>query len=138
MKILKHTPLFLFILIIHNILAFSGAGNPETGGVFNSVVFRFNLISGAMIPFTVNTLLLVVAFHLLYFDILKATRLSASSMIGNTLSMIVFIVFLVEFIVVKQTGTPTFFLLTCLSLLDVIAGFTVSLSSARRDIVMER
>jgi hypothetical protein len=47
--------------------------------------------------------------------------------------MVVFVLFLIEFLVVKDCGTSTFFILGLMSLLDVIAGFTVSIVAARRD-----
>ena len=47
--------------------------------------------------------------------------------------MMVLLVALVEFIVLPQFGTSVFFLLVLLAVLDVIAGFTVTITSARRD-----
>ena len=49
------------------------------------------------------------------------------------LSTAVFVVALIEFILVAQAATTTFFLLVVITLLDVIAGFSVSITSARRD-----
>jgi hypothetical protein len=41
---------------------------------------------------------------------------------------------LILFITVKEAGSASFLILTLMSLLDVLAGFLVSLASARRDI----
>lgn len=48
--------------------------------------------------------------------------------------MILFVVALLEFLLVTACGTDVFLLLTALTLIDVISGFAVSLSTARRDI----
>ena len=50
----------------------------------------------------------------------------------------VFIIFLIEFIVVKGAGTSTFFILALMSLFDVIAGFSVTITTARRDVTLDR
>jgi hypothetical protein len=54
------------------------------------------------------------------------------------LSMAVFILMLIEFLLVKQAGTSTFFLLMMVSIVDVIAGFIVTLRTAQRDFTVER
>ena len=48
--------------------------------------------------------------------------------------MLTFIGALVEFIVLKGFGTSTFFLITAMCLFDVVAGYTISIIAARRDL----
>jgi hypothetical protein len=136
-KIFLNIPLFLILLIAYNILEFSPAG-PETGSVLHKTLFEFRLMSGATVTIDVSDLLIVIGLHAVYFEILKSVRSSVSTIINHTLSLIVFIVFLVEFLMVRHAGTPSFLILTIMSLLVVIAGFTVSISSARRDFMVER
>ena len=137
MKIIRNIPLFLFLLVFYNILEFSPI-TPAGENVLKIVLLKFQMISGAMVAIDVSGLLIIIGLHALYFEILKSLRSSVTTIINHTLSMIVFIVFLVEFIVVKHAGTQSFLILTCMSLCAVISGFTVSISSARRDIVMDR
>jgi hypothetical protein len=40
----------------------------------------------------------------------------------------------VEFIVLKGFSTSTFFLITAMCLFDVVAGYTISIVAARRDL----
>ena len=54
-------------------------------------------------------------------------------MVNHGLSLVVFIVALIEFIVLPEFGTSTFFMITLFTLLDVVAGFTVTIATARRD-----
>ncbi len=136
MKIIRNIPFFLYLLIAYNIIAFY-PNDPETGTLFNQVLFEFKLMSEAIFVMDVNTLLIFIGLHALYFEILRSTRSSVSTIISHMLSLIVFIIFLVEFIVVKQAGTACFLILTFMSLLVIISGYTVSISSARRDIVVD-
>ena len=45
---------------------------------------------------------------------------------------------LIEFLLVRQAGTSTFFLLMMISVVDVIGGFIVTLRTAQRDLTVER
>ena len=56
-----------------------------------------------------------------------------ASVIDHSMSTLVFIIFLVEFLTVKGAGNSTFLILGLMSLFDVIAGFTVTIVAARRD-----
>jgi hypothetical protein len=47
--------------------------------------------------------------------------------------MVVFIIFLAEFLVVTESGTSTFMILGVMSLRDVLAGYTVSVAVARKE-----
>jgi hypothetical protein len=53
------------------------------------------------------------------------------------LSLVLFLGMLVEFILVKQASTATFFLLLVVSFIDVLGGFAVTLRSAERDLTVE-
>ncbi len=131
MKLFKITPFFLFILILYNVLAF--AIQSETQNVLHADLFNVQLISGSVFVLSINDLLIILGVIALYIEILKSTRASTFSVIEHAFSMLVFVAFLIEFIVVRRAGNAGFLILTLMSLLDVIAGFTVSISTARRD-----
>jgi hypothetical protein len=95
------------------------------------------MMSGAEFTFTPGDLLIMFSILILFVEVLKATRLTARTMVDHMLSMILFIVLLVEFLMVKQAATGTFFLLMVISFVDVIGGFSVTISAARRDIQVE-
>ena len=48
-------------------------------------------------------------------------------------SMIVFVLYLIWFLVVPTAATSLFFLITIIALIDVVAGFSVTIRAARRD-----
>jgi len=45
---------------------------------------------------------------------------------------------LLEFLLVRQAGTSTFFILMMLSIVDVLGGFIVTLRTAQRDMTIEK
>ena len=80
-----------------------------------------------------SDLLLAFGVLMLYLEVFKSTNTGMQSVVDHALSMAVFVIFLVEFLVVEACGTSTFFILGLMSLVDVVAGFTVSIAGARRD-----
>jgi hypothetical protein len=57
--------------------------------------------------------------------------------VAHALSLILFLAMLIEFILVKQAATATFFLLLVVGFFDVLGGFAVTLRSAQRDVTVE-
>jgi uncharacterized membrane protein len=101
------------------------------------VLFDTTLVSGATFAFTMGDLLIVLSLVLLYFEIFKATRTSSLSIVDHLLSMLLFVACLVEFIILPGFGTSVFLLLTLMCFIDVVAGFTVTISTARRDFAVD-
>lgn len=130
MKYILYFPMLAITLVIYNILMIAGdsiATNPD--------VIRIPLMANdEAMHLKVGDVLVMLGIIFLYFEILKATRASRSTIIDHALSLVVFIIYLVEYIVVAGAGTATFMILALMSLLDVIAGFTITISTSRRDI----
>ncbi|CAK0774994.1 conserved membrane hypothetical protein [Gammaproteobacteria bacterium] len=131
MKLFRFIPLFLFLLLIYDAMAFTGV-RMDTG------LFTLHLISGASWSPTWGDVLLFLGGITLYIELLKSTSAAMATVIDHTLSVLVFIGFLVEFLVMKSAATSTFVMLMLLSLLDVVAGFSITVSTARRDFSVER
>ena len=132
---LLNFPLLIVPVIVYNIFAFTGAGSPELAGaaVWGAPVFSITMVSGVIWTMTMGDLLVLLALALLFVEILKATRTGPGTIIDHLLSTAVFIVCLVQFLLFAEAATSTFFLLTAMVLIDVIAGFSVTIRSARRD-----
>ena len=126
-------PLLVVPFAIYNMIAFLTPGIGWTDKVAS-----IHLMSGKDWTVTTEDILLVVAILLLTLEILKATRMSSRAIVDHILSMILFVAMLVEFLLVAPAGTSTFFLLTVLSLVDVMAGFIVTVRTAQRDLQIER
>jgi hypothetical protein len=127
-------PLLVFPFVIYNVVVFVLFGaNPVNWG---AGLFSIPMPSGMPWAITAGDLLLVVGIVMLFFEVLKSTQTARNSIIEHMLSMLVFVAFLVEFLLVGAASSSVFFLLMVMSLIDVVAGFTVSITSASRDVSM--
>ena len=126
-------PLLIIPFAIYNMVAFLMPGLGWTDRIAT-----VPMMSGASWTITPEDALVTLAILLLFVEIFKATRGSSSrGIIDHMLSMFLFVVMLVEFLLVPQAATSTFFLLMMISFVDVIGGFTIAARAARRDIAVE-
>jgi hypothetical protein len=125
-------PLLLVPFAIYNIIAFLMPGVTWTG-----VVSTVHMVSGADWTMSVGDILIALAILLLCGEVLKSTRIGIRTVVDHALSLILFLGMLVEFLLVKQAATATFFLLLVVSFIDVLSGFAVTLRSAQRDLTVE-
>jgi hypothetical protein len=127
-------PLLIVPFLIYNLVVFTlFGGNPVNWG---AGLFGIPMPSGTYWAITAGDLLLVVGIILLFIEVLKSTGTARNSIMEHMLSMVVFVLFLIEFLLAGAAASSVFFLLMVMSLIDVVAGFTVSISSASRDVSM--
>ncbi|VVT34814.1 conserved membrane hypothetical protein [Hoeflea sp. EC-HK425] len=131
-SMLAAIPLMIVPLIGYNLVMIGLLG----GGIaeLQTTIFSTSMMSGATWTMSMGDLLIVVALVLLFIEVLKATRTGPWSVIDHMLSMFVFVAFLVEFLLVRDAATQVFFILMVIAFIDVIAGFSVSIRSAGRDV----
>ncbi len=125
-------PLLLIPFAIYNMVAFLLPGIGWT-----QEMARIHMVSGADWTFTPGELLISIGVVVLFFEMLKATRLSTRTIVDHVLSTLLFIGMIVEFLLVKQAASGTFFLLLVISFVDVAGGFTITIRTAQRDITVE-
>jgi hypothetical protein len=125
-------PLLLIPFAVYNIVVFLLPGLSLTAP-FTHV----GMVSGADWTLSVGELIVTLALLLLFGEMLKATRIAMRTVIDHVLSLVLFLAMLVEFLLVGQAATGTFFLLMIVSFVDVIGGFAVTLRSAQRDLTVE-
>ena len=126
-------PLLVIPFAIYNMIAFLTPGLGWT-----TSVATIHLISGQDWTVTPEDIILALAILLLGVEVIKATRMGIRGIMDHILSMVLFIVMLVEFLLVARAGTSTFFILMVISLVDVLAGFIITARTAQRDIQIER
>ena len=129
---LVNFPLFLISFAIYNMIVFL-----TPGVLWSDVLATVPMQSGATWSITMGDALIALSLIFLFFEVLKATRTSARSMFDHMLSTLVFIGALVEFLIVPQAATSVFAILLVLALIDVMAGWSVSMRAARRDLTVE-
>jgi hypothetical protein len=135
-------PWLLVAIILYNLIAFTG-GAPEpmtlqngaviARTVFDSQIWSVGMISGGTWTLTIGDLVTIITLILLFVELIKSTRTGGSSIVDHALSTILFVICLVEFLVVKEAATSEFFFILCVTLIDVIAGFSITIRAARRD-----
>jgi hypothetical protein len=124
-------PFTIIPLIIYNIIAFAFPGTTWVGEVFGIV-----MVSKARWALTLGDLMLALGITMLFLEILKSGRTGSATVTNHILSTVVLIVYIIEFILVDVAATSVFFLLTVIALFDVIAGFTITIRTASRDIAI--
>lgn len=125
-------PLMIVPLALYNLVMLGVIGGGVSG--LGSTVTSLEMMSGAVWTMSLGDLLIVIALALLFIEVLKATRTGAWSVIDHMLSMFVSVAFLVEFLLVRDAATQVFFILMVIAFIDVIAGFSVAIRSAGRDV----
>jgi hypothetical protein len=121
-------PLLIIPFAIYNMLAFllGVDWSKQTGSI--------QMVSGASWAVSYGEILIGASIIILFFEMLKATRLTTRTIIDHTLSTVLFIGMIIEFLLVQKCATGTFFLLLIISFVDVVGGFTISIRAAQRDV----
>ncbi|MBX3579011.1 MAG: hypothetical protein KF723_17570 [Rhizobiaceae bacterium] len=130
---LASIPLLIVPFILFNI-GLSGVFGSGPGDVWATEILSVSMMSGGVWTMTLGDALIVVALLFFFVEILKATRTSTTSVVDHLLSTFVFVAFLVEFLLVRGAAHSVFFTLMVISLIDLLAGFSVSIRSASRDV----
>ena len=125
-------PLLLVPFALYNMIAFLMPGVGWT-----APVTTVHMMSGQDWVLTWEDILLAFAIFLLWIEIVKSTRIGPRSVMDHILAMALFVVMLVEFLLLQRAGTSTFFLLTTIALVDVLAGFIIGMRSPPRQIEIE-
>jgi hypothetical protein len=131
---LRALPLMAIPLILYNLLVMFSGG--EATQVFAAPLLKVPMIKGAEWVFTRGDLIILITMLFLFAELVKATYTSSVSLVDHGLSMVVFIICIVEFLVVNAAATSTFFFILVGSLIDVVAGFTIGIRVARRDLAI--
>ncbi|HZY69219.1 MAG TPA: hypothetical protein VFE52_11550 [Devosia sp.] len=127
-------PLLVIPFLFYNILAVTMMGWQPNG--WNAQLLTIPMVSGASWSLTWSDLLLLVGLVCLFFEVVKSTNTGRNSVIEHMASTALFVVFLVEFLLFAPAASSTFFILMAMSLVDVVAGFTISITGAGRDVTM--
>ena len=133
-------PLLALPVLLYNLVLMTMSGglrSPEAASQLAQPLFTIHMTSGGNCPVSLSDLFLGASLVVLFIELLKSTNSRNIAIINHSLSMILFVGCLVEFLLLKGFATSAFFLITLMVLLDVLAGFIVTIVAARREIDLD-
>ena len=139
--VLAAVPLLVLPVLLYNLAALvvmeGGFATLDASAKLAEAVFTIQMASGALWVVSLGDVLVITSLFVLFVELLKSTSSRSTAVINHGLSMLLFIVCLSQFLLLEAFATSSFFLITLMVLLDVLAGFIVSIVAARRDFAME-
>ena len=133
---IRAIPLLLIVFLFYNVIVLFG-GDADPNVALRSEVFGVTLPNGKFPwSFSRGDLVILLLLVMLFFELLKATYTSSTSLLDHGLSMLVFVACLIEFLMIPQAQTSIFFFITVATLIDVVAGYTIGIRVARRDLAI--
>lgn len=125
---LRVVPLLAFPLAVFALCALAfGAGWTA------STFFEADMFSGAHWTVSFGDVFVLIALLILFVEIVKSVNTGATEILNHGLSMLVAVTCIVLFVTSSAFTNSTFFLLTAMSFIDVVAGFIITIVAARRD-----
>jgi hypothetical protein len=131
---LRALPLLVIAVILYNVIVLLGGSADANQVLSTQILPKIKMLSGGEFIFTWGDFLIMLTLVLLFVELVKATYTSSASLLDHGLSMLVFVVCLIEFLLVRQAATSIFFIITMAVLIDVIAGYTIGIRVAKRDL----
>jgi hypothetical protein len=131
----------LLPVVIYNLIALGGGTllHHDIQDMLScNHALTITMFSGDKWRFSFGDFLVLLTLALLFVEVVKATRTTSREIINHGLSMLTFVVALVEFITLKGFASTPFFFITAMCLFDVIAGYTISIVAAEHDLGLGR
>ena len=125
-------PLLLLPALLYAMIALP-AGDKVTEAMA-SQAFAMPLASSALWVVTWGHIIVMFSVLILFLEILKSTTPSSAQMIDNGLSVAVFIVCFILWLLVAPFGTAEFFIIVLMSLLDFLAGSVIMTRVSQRTV----
>ena len=132
-SILNVVPLLVFPLMFYNLVVLTGIAPAPVGDWMTQAIFRVGMFSGDSWGVSFADVFTGLSLLLLFVEIVKATRTDAMSIVNHGLSMLLCVVCIIQFVTITGFSNSVFFLLTLMTVLDVVAGFTITIVAAKRD-----
>lgn len=129
-------PLMIVPVAIYNVLALGGATLSTVDAMrlrLDTDFLSVPMASGAIWHITPGHALVGASLLMLFFELIKSTGIGRAAVMNHGFSLVLFIACLVEFLLLPAFATSVFFLIMVMALLDVMAGFMVTIAAARRD-----
>ena len=123
----------MFPLLFLSFLFYTGLSFSIGAGWDDEPLAAITMVSGARWEVSGGDVFLLFSFVLLFIEILRSTGTGTDSIVNHVISALAFICGLFCFLIVGRYATSTFFLLVIMMLIDMLAGFVITIRAARRD-----
>jgi hypothetical protein len=134
---LNFFPLLSIPVLIYNVIALGGGvfsrSSTDVFSGFSRSLLGVPMASGAVWAITAGDVVLMLALVLLFAELVKTANQGRDMALNRTLSLALFIVCLLEFILLPAFASTLFFVLTIMTLFDVIAGYMLNATSVYAD-----
>ena len=129
-------PLLIIPVVAYAVIVIFSGGDPSAAAsLMDNTIFQVPLVSGPW-SMKVGDLLIILSMLVLFIELVKSAGTGTATIINHGLSMAVFVIAMVLFLLVGRFGTSVFFLITMMALMDTVAGFVVTIVAARRDLAV--
>jgi hypothetical protein len=129
LAMLRVLPLMALPLAIFVLCATAQQGANWTSGV----AFAPAMMSGVQWQVSYGDIFVFGSLIVLFVEIMNSVNTDARSILNHGLSTLVALICVVLFVTIASFTNSTFFMLITMMLIDVIAGFVITIVSARRD-----
>lgn len=135
-RLFSATPLLIIPVAIYNIIVAARSAFSSVEAMqlqLSTEILNLPMTSGASWSVSQGDVIIFISLIFLFFELIKSTGVGRIAILNHAFSMILFIICLVEFLLLNAFATSVFFLIMVMCLLDVTAGFIITIASARRD-----
>lgn len=119
----------LMVLPLAVFMLFATAQQGWTDGI----AFAPAMMSGVQWQVSFGDIFVFCSLIVLFLEILNSVNTDSRSIINHALSALVTLICIVLFLTTASFTNSTFFMLITMMLIDVIAGFAITIVAARRD-----
>ena len=135
-------PYLLIPVVLYNLVAaFSPAAGfdrrPGMAAFLDAPVMSIPMLTGVTMQISWGELFVVLAVICLFVEVIKSTNTASTAIVNHILSMILFVICLMQLLMFESFATGTFFIIASTVLVDALAGMIVTIISARRDFGVE-
>ena len=129
-------PLLVLPVALYNLLMLTISGGFEgdaAGSRLAAPLFSLRTASRAVWSVSLADILMAGSLLILFAELLKSASSRRIAILNHSMAMVLFVICLVEFLLFPAFATSTFFLISLMVLLDVLAGFIATVVAGRRD-----
>lgn len=126
-------PLLFLSVAAYVLLALTlggGLNSPEAGARLSERLFAFSTLRGGLWPVSCADLLIAGSLIVAFVEMLKGFEDRRAAIANHALSIVLFVACLAAMLVSPAFANSTFFLITLMVLLDLVAGFISTLGQA--------